>query len=115
MRNLMQALKKLIVANDNVTDVESSQPGLQDSLLRSQLVPAPQTVATTGVVVGVCLGAPSWQFWFRHSLFYNGFVFQDASIKEKQILFSLSVIGYGPRGYSSYSVSCGTTLVCLSI
>ena len=57
----MQALKKLIVANDNVTDVESSQPRLQDSLLRSQLVPAPQTVATTVVVVGVCLGAPSWQ------------------------------------------------------
>jgi hypothetical protein len=38
----MQALKKLIVANDNVNDIETSQPRLQDSSLRFQRVPAPQ-------------------------------------------------------------------------
>jgi multisubunit Na+/H+ antiporter MnhG subunit len=90
----MQALKKLIVANDNVIDVESSRPRLQDSLLRSHRVPAPQTVGTTVVAVGLCLGSPSWQVWFLHNLLYNGFVFQVASIKEKQILLSLSVIAY---------------------
>ena len=60
----MQALKKLIVANDNVIsviDVESSQPRFQNSLLRSHRVPAPQTVGTTVVAVGICLGASSWQ------------------------------------------------------
>ena len=44
--------------------------------------------------VSIHLGSPSWQVQFRHKVFYNRFAFQDASVKEKRILFRLRVIGY---------------------
>jgi hypothetical protein len=55
---------------------------------------APQAAETPIVAIGIGLRASRWQIQFRNNLSHNGFVFQDASVKEKRILFRLRVIGY---------------------
>jgi hypothetical protein len=61
----------------------------------NELAIAPQAAETPVMVIGIRLGFPSWQVQFCHNLLYSGFVFQNASINEKRILFSRTVIGYG--------------------
>jgi hypothetical protein len=67
---------------------------MRDSSQDYSLATAPEAAETPVVAIGIGPRASHWQIQFRNNLFHNGFVFQDASVKEKQILFRLHVIGY---------------------